>query len=133
MTRPITQAKRKEAFMKEAEGMFEKLEKWYDENPAASFEEIEKKARQARRELMGSTLGIMINGRDVGKTKERPNCQECGQEIVLVQRQMDKGLKKEGELMSRNGRLFLPKLLPFLLCVGQLLPSLSKDNFLTLR
>ena len=45
MTRPRTQEKRKEAFMKEAEGMFEKLEKWYDENPAASFEEIEKKAR----------------------------------------------------------------------------------------
>jgi len=79
MTRPISRAVRKTAFMKQAEQMFEELENWYDQNQAATFEEIETRARQARRKMMGESLGIMINGRDVGKTKEAPQCSQCNQ------------------------------------------------------
>ena len=74
MTRPMTRQERKAAFMKAAEDMFEGMEIWYDQNPEASFEEIEKQARQARRKMMGKSLGIMINGRDVGKTEAAPKC-----------------------------------------------------------
>ncbi len=63
--------------MKQAEHMFEEIEAWYDQNPAASFEEIEKRARQARRKMMGESLGVVINGRDVGKTEEAPKCDQC--------------------------------------------------------
>ena len=79
MVRPMTRKERKIAFMKQAEHMFEELEDWYDQHPGASFEEIEKQARQERRKLMGESLGIMINGRDVGKTEEKPTCEQCGQ------------------------------------------------------
>ncbi len=79
MTRPMSRTERKAAFMKQAEQMFEELESWYDQNPAASFEEIEERARQARRKMMGKSLGVMINGRDVGKTKEAPKCKQCNQ------------------------------------------------------
>lgn len=78
MTRPMTRKERKAAFMKQAEGMFEELENWYDQHPRASFEEIEKQARQVRRKMMGESLGIMINGRDVGKMEEKPICAQCG-------------------------------------------------------
>ena len=81
MPRPMTRAARKAAFMKQAEEMFEELENWYDQNPEASFEEIEKQARQERRKMMGESLGIMINGRDVGKTEEAPVCTQCGQSM----------------------------------------------------
>jgi len=79
MTRPMSRATRKAAFMKQAEEMFEELEGWYDQNQAATFEEIEIRARQARRKMMGESLGIMINGRDVGKTIEAPRCEKCHQ------------------------------------------------------
>lgn len=83
MTRPISRANRKAKFMKQAETLFEELENWYDQNEAASFEEIENRARQARRKMMGETLGIMINGRDVGKTKKAPKCDQCQEAMVF--------------------------------------------------
>ena len=69
--------------MKQAEEMFEELENWYDQNQRASFEEIEKEARQARRKMMGHSLGIIINGRDVGKMENVPQCEQCGEGMVF--------------------------------------------------
>lgn len=83
MTRPMTRKERKVAFMKQAEGMFEELENWYDQNPDANFETIEKEARQARRKMMGKSLSILINGRDVGKTEAKPTCKQCGGEMTF--------------------------------------------------
>jgi ribosomal protein L34E len=79
----MSRAARKAAFMKQAEEMFEELEDWYDQNQAATFEEIEGRARQARRKMMGESLGIIINGRDVGKTEEAPTCEQCNQGMAL--------------------------------------------------
>jgi hypothetical protein len=100
MTRPMSRQERKAAFMKQAEEMFEELESWYDRNPCASFEEIEKQARQARRKMMGESLGIMINGRDVGKMKEGPKCEQCGEAMVFKDYRRKKlyGLEGETEL-----------------------------------
>jgi len=100
MTRPITRKERKVAFIKQAEGMFEELEKWYDENPEANFEEIEREARQARRKMMGKSLGIMINGRDVGKSKENPLCEQCGEKMRFdsYRKKRIYGLEGETEL-----------------------------------
>ena len=67
--------------MQEAEKMFNKTDKWYDENPDVSFEEIENKMREARREMMGKSIGVLINGRDVGKSIESPKCNKCKKEM----------------------------------------------------
>lgn len=83
MTRPMSRKERKVAFMKQAEEMFEALENWYDENPEASFEEIEEQARQERRKMMGESMGVLINGRDVGKTEEARKCEQCGEGMVF--------------------------------------------------
>lgn len=100
MTRPMSRGERKAAFMKQAVEMFEELESWYDENPAASFEEIEARARQARRKMMGKSLGVLINGRDVGKTEEPPSCEACGQRMTFkdYRRKQVYGLEGETEL-----------------------------------
>ena len=83
MPRPTSRKHRKKAFMEEAEKMFEEIDDWYDENPDASFEEIESRARSARREMMGKSLGIVINGRDVGKTLEAPSCDKCQKKMTF--------------------------------------------------
>jgi hypothetical protein len=100
MTRPMPREARKRAFMKEAEKMFAELEEWYDQNLEASFEEIEQQARQVRRKMMGAALGVVVNGRDVGKTEEPPPCQECDQamEFKGYRRKTVYGLEGETEL-----------------------------------
>ena len=83
MSRPMSRSKRKKAFMKVAEKMFDEIDDWYEQNPNASFEEIESLARESRREMMGNSLGVVINGRDVGKTAEAPKCDQCQEEMVF--------------------------------------------------
>lgn len=100
MTRPVSRTERKTAYMKQAEEMFEELETWYDQNTEASFEEIEEQARRARRKMMGKSLGIVINGRDVGKGAEAPKCGQCGQGMLFKDYRRKKiyGLEGETEL-----------------------------------
>lgn len=78
MSRPQSRAGRQAAFMEEAKRMYEQLEGWYDEHPEASFGEIEAEARQRRRELMGSALAQLVNGRDTGAQVALPRCKQCG-------------------------------------------------------
>ncbi len=93
----MSRAARKAAFMEQAEEMFEELESWYDQNQIATFEEIETRARQARRKMMGESLGIMINGRDVGKTKEAPECAKCNQSMEFKDYRLKTMYGLEGE------------------------------------
>ena len=67
--------------MENAGRMFDEMENWYDQHESASFGEVEAKARQERRELMGEALGILINGRDTGQQAIAPSCDRCGQEM----------------------------------------------------
>jgi hypothetical protein len=57
--------------------MYGGLEDWYDEHPEASFGEIEDVARRLRREMMGETLAVLINGRDSGFRLEAPKCEQA--------------------------------------------------------
>ncbi len=81
MTRQMSRARRREAMMRAAEEMIERLETWYDAHPEASFGEIEEQARQERRELMGQVLEVVVNGRDTGFQLEPPCCEACGKEM----------------------------------------------------
>ena len=78
MYRRMSRTQREAAFLQAATLMFQVLEEWYDRHPDASFGEIEDRARQLRRELMGEGLAILINGRDTGHQVEAPKCYSCG-------------------------------------------------------
>ena len=97
MTRPMTREERKASYLRQAEQMFAELEGWYDQNPEASFEEIEKQARRSRRKMMGQALGIVVNGRDVGKREEAPRCGQCGEAMVFKDYRAKKVYGLEGE------------------------------------
>lgn len=84
MSRPQSRVRRKAAFMKEAERMYEQLEDWYDKHPEASFGEIEAEARKRRRELMGKMLEELVNGRDAGVQVDALKCEECGGEMKFA-------------------------------------------------
>jgi hypothetical protein len=81
MMRKQSRASREGAFLAEAKKMYSQLEDWYEAHPNASFGEIEEEARKQRRELMGSGLGILVNGRDTGYQIEAPKCKKCGSEM----------------------------------------------------
>jgi hypothetical protein len=83
MARRKSRDQRKKSFMAVAERMYERLEDWYDAHPEASFGEIEQKARQVRREMMGAGLEVVINGRDAGYRVEGVACEGCGGEMTF--------------------------------------------------
>jgi hypothetical protein len=77
MYRNMSRAQRETIFLELAARMYSDLEDWYDKHPEASFGDIEETARRLRRELMGETLTVLINGRDTGFQVERPQCEGC--------------------------------------------------------
>src|SRR5690606_11996985 len=83
MSRTQSRASRKAAFLEEAARIYEELEAWYDGHREARFGEIEAEASKRRRELMGTTLARLINGRDTGMQVEAPKCEQCGEAMVF--------------------------------------------------
>ncbi len=84
MSRPQSREQRKAAFLKLATELYEELEAWYDQHPAASVGEIEQAARRLRRTFMGQGLAVVINGRDSGFQLEVPGCPHCGRPLHFV-------------------------------------------------
>lgn len=113
MAQTQTGAERKAEFMAAAAQMYAQLEAWYEAHPQASFGELEVEARQRRRELMGSALAILINGRDSGYQTQRPPCPACGQamEFEGYRRWGVSGL--EGDTSLRRAYYLCPQ------CEGQ--------------
>ncbi len=70
-------------FQQAATEMYAALEGWYDQHPEASLSEIEQEARRLRREMMGKTLVILINGRSTGEGVNPPLCPACQQPMEL--------------------------------------------------
>ena len=78
MTRRLSRTRRRAAFLEAASQVYDQLEAWYDEHPQASFGEIEAEVRKRRRELMGTGIEVLVNGRDTGLQVERLRCAKCG-------------------------------------------------------
>ncbi len=79
MTQKMSASRRRAAFLEAAGQMYDQLEVWYDQHPQASFGELEAEVRKRRRELMGTEIEILVNGRDTGFQVAAPRCPQCGQ------------------------------------------------------
>lgn len=118
-----TRAERKAEFMTVAEQLYERLEDWYDAHAEASFGEIEQEARRRRRELMGSTLTTLINGRDTGYQAERPRCEQCQTVMGFEGYRAWRVIGLEGDTILRRAYYVCPD------CTGQtIFPPGSKTE-----
>ncbi len=81
MPRPVSREQRRATFVQAAGQLFDVLEDWYDQHPAATFGELEAEARRQRRRLMGPALALLVNGRDRGLQVEPPSCPQCAQSM----------------------------------------------------
>lgn len=98
-----SRAQRREAFVSLAGEAFDELERWYEEWPEASFEEIEAKGREVRRELMGRGLEVLINQRGQASEERVQRCGKCGGEMKLQDRRPKRVEGLEGcTMVERN-------------------------------
>jgi hypothetical protein len=80
----MSREQRKAAFLATAAEMFDDMEEWYDRHAGATFEEIEAQMREKRRQMMGETLSVLINGRSTGRQVDAPRCPQCGSKMKFV-------------------------------------------------
>lgn len=83
MARTKSRAQRREASMKSAGAMYDRIEDWYDQHPDASFEQLEEELRRHRRELMGEAAATLVLGRDSGIRLGAPCCGKCGRAMAF--------------------------------------------------
>lgn len=68
----------KERFVAEAEAMYEKMRRWRESHPEASFDEIAEAVRMKRQALMGGLLKELAEQEGIGDCLEERTCGECG-------------------------------------------------------
>ncbi len=113
MSRRMSRERRMAEFQQAATEKYAALEGWYDQHPEASLGEIELEARRLRREMMGKTLAILINGRSTGENVNPPLCPAC-QQPMEFEGYRDKGVSGlEGDLPLERAYYVCPR------CPGQ--------------
>ena len=90
----------KAEFLRAAEVMYERLQKWRSQNLDASFDEIADQVTPQRRELMGVLLKQLAETAD--EKVHAPRCEQCGREMIykgtpsrgIVHREGEAGLER---------------------------------------
>lgn len=79
----LTRAEAKEKFMERAEELWEDFNEWYQDNPEATFDEIEAELGKRRREVVGEFVQLSLRQGDLGAEAEPPNCDKCGKPMAF--------------------------------------------------
>lgn len=79
----LTRAEAKEKFMERAEELWGDFNGWYQDNPEATFDEIETKLGKRRREVVGEFVQLSLRQGDLGAEAEPPNCDKCGKPMIF--------------------------------------------------
>lgn len=85
----------KAEFLRAAEAMYERLQKWRSQNLDASFDEIADQVTPQRRELMGVLLKQLAETAD--EKVHAPRCEQCGREMVYKGTPSREIVHREGE------------------------------------
>lgn len=79
----LTRAEAKEKFMERAEELWEDFNEWYQDNPEATFDEIEAELGKRRREVVGEFVQLSLRQGDLGAEAEPPKCKKCGKPMTF--------------------------------------------------
>lgn len=79
----LTRAEAKKKFMERAEELWEDFSEWYQDNPEATFDEIEAELGKRRREVVGEFVQLSLRQGDLGAEAEPPNCDQCGKPMAF--------------------------------------------------
>lgn len=80
MDKPSREEQGKAEFLRAAEAMYERLQKWRSQNLDASFDEIADQVTPQRRGLMGVLLKQLAETAD--EKVHAPRCKQCEREMV---------------------------------------------------
>jgi hypothetical protein len=90
-------------FVSSAEAMYERMVKWRDENPEASFDEIASQVGDERRQLMGQLLEELATQHAAEVEALEFECPECAGKSEGKGRQKREVTHQEGDTKLRRG------------------------------
>jgi len=100
MPSPISAKEATQEFQREAQALWEEMNRWLDAHPEATLKEIEQHLRPLRRRLMAKTVALQMLQRGAGAQDQLPVCPKCGQpmEDKGIQEKPVVGIELEGKL-----------------------------------
>lgn len=96
----------REGFGKAAEGMYERVREWREENPTAKFDEIARVVGEERKRLMGGLLSEMAIG--YRRMEAVDYCRECGGRMEAKGGKRRGVLHREGEAIIEREHYYCP-------------------------
>jgi len=87
-------------FQKEAQELWEEIDRWMEEHPEATLKEIERYLRPLRRKFLARIVALQLLKRGAGVSLEAPRCSHCGRpmEYKGIRDRPTVGLELEGDL-----------------------------------
>jgi len=89
-------------FQREAQELWEEMDRWMEEHPDATLKQIEQHLRPLRRRFNARLVALQLLKRGAGASVDPPACPHCGQpmEYKGVLEKQAIGLELEGSLPS---------------------------------
>ena len=98
----MDKGKAKAKFLGEAEAVFERMWAWGAEHSQATLDEMAAGLVPLRQELMGESLGELVQQHGDGRYEEAV-CPDCGEKMKSRGRRRRKILHAEGEVKIKRG------------------------------
>jgi len=100
MPSPISAKEATQEFQREAQALWEEMNRWWNEHPQATLKEIEQHLRPLRRRFGAKLVELQALQRGAGALDQLPRCPKCGQQMEDkgIQEKLAVGIEIEGRL-----------------------------------
>jgi hypothetical protein len=79
----LTSTEAKGKFLERAEEWWEDFIAWHQADPRATFDEMETRLGQRRRQVLGEFVQLGLRQGDLGAEPEAPTCRKCGKPMAF--------------------------------------------------
>jgi len=100
MPSPISAKEASQEFQREAQALWEEMNRWWNAHPQATLTEIEQQLRPLRRRFEAKLVELQVLQRGAGAQDQLPVCPKCGQpmEDKGIQEKPVVGIEIEGKI-----------------------------------